>query len=106
MVEASIIFENFTAVTYNNHELVSKMLPSLELAAGKDNVTQIKAETIGEDFSFYQEKIPGFYFYLGGKPKNNNKPPLHHTPDFLIDESGLLLGVKAFTQITFDFLNN
>ena len=104
--EASIIFENFTAVTYNNHELVSKMLPSLELAAGKDNVTQIKAETIGEDFSYYQEKIPGFYFYLGGKPKNNNKPPLHHTPDFLIDESGLLLGVKAFTQITFDFLNN
>ena len=104
--EASISFENFTAVTYNNHELVSKMLPSLELAAGKDNVTQIKAETIGEDFSFYQEKIPGFYFYLGGKPKNNNKPPLHHTPDFLIDESGLLLGVKAFTQITFDFLNN
>jgi amidohydrolase len=104
--EASIIFENFTAVTYNNHELVSKMLPSLKLATGKDNVTQIKAETIGEDFSFYQEKIPGFYFYLGGKPKNNNKPPLHHTPDFLIDESGLLLGVKAFTQITFDFLNN
>ena len=104
--EASISFENFTAVTYNNHELVSKMLPSLELAAGKDNVTQIKAETIGEDFSFYQEKIPGFYFYLGGKPKNANKPPLHHTPDFLIDESGLLLGVKAFTQITFDFLNN
>ena len=104
--EASISFENFTAVTYNNHELVSKMLPSLKLATGKDNVTQIKAETIGEDFSFYQEKIPGFYFYLGGKPKNNNKPPLHHTPDFLIDESGLLLGVKAFTQITFDFLNN
>ena len=104
--EASIIFENFTAVTYNNHDLVSKMLPSLELAAGKNNVTQIKAETIGEDFSYYQEKIPGFYFYLGGKPKNANKPPLHHTPDFLIDESGLLLGVKAFTQITFDFLNN
>jgi len=104
--EASISFENFTAVTYNNHDLVSKMLPSLELAAGKNNVTQIKAETIGEDFSYYQEKIPGFYFYLGGKPKNANKPPLHHTPDFLIDESGLLLGVKAFTQITFDFLNN
>ena len=104
--EASIAFENFTAVTYNNHDLVSKMLPSLELAAGKDNVTQIKAETIGEDFSYYQEKIPGFYFYLGGKPKNANKPTLHHTPDFLIDESGLLLGVKAFTQITFDFLNN
>ena len=104
--EATIIFENFTAVTYNNHNLVSKMLPSLERAAGKENVTQIKAETIGEDFSYYQEKIPGFYFYLGGKPNNVTKPPLHHTPDFLIDESGLLLGVRALTQITFDFLNN
>ncbi len=104
--EASVTFENFTAVTYNDHKLVTKMLPSLELAAGKENVTQIKAETIGEDFSYYQEKIPGFYFYLGGKPKNATKPPLHHTPDFMIDEGGLLLGVKALTQITFDFLNN
>ena len=104
--EATITFENFTAVTYNNHDLVTEMLPSIELAAGKENVTLIKAETVGEDFSYYQEKIPGFYFYLGGKPKNASKPPLHHTPDFLIDESGLLLGVKALTQITFDFLNN
>ncbi|PWH82492.1 amidohydrolase [Algibacter marinivivus] len=104
--EAIITFENFTAVTYNDHKLVTKMLPSLELAAGNENVTQIKAETIGEDFSYYQEKIPGFYFYLGGKPKNVIEPPLHHTPDFMIDESGLLLGVKALTQITFDFLNN
>ncbi|MEC3907942.1 amidohydrolase [Tamlana sp. 2201CG12-4] len=104
--EASIKFENFTAVTYNDHELVSKMLPSLKLVAGAQNVTQIKAETIGEDFSYYQEKVPGFYFYLGGKPKNALKSPLHHTPDFMIDESGLLLGIKALTQITFDFLNN
>ncbi|WP_298345673.1 amidohydrolase [uncultured Algibacter sp.] len=104
--EASIVFENFTAVTYNNHSLVSKMLPSLKTAAGEENVIQIKAETIGEDFSYYQEKIPGFYFYLGGKPKNVEKAPLHHTPDFMINEDGLLLGVKALTQITFDFLNN
>ncbi len=104
--EASTTFENFTAVTYNNHQLVSMMLPTLEKVAGKDSVVQIKAETIGEDFSYYQEHIPGFYFYLGGKPKNTLKAPLHHTPDFLIDESGLILGVKALTQITFDFLNN
>ncbi|MDO5970856.1 amidohydrolase [Flavivirga aquimarina] len=104
--EASIIFENFTAVTYNNHDLVSKMLPTLKKVAGDGHVIQIKAETIGEDFSYFQEKIPGFYFYLGGKPENAIKPPLHHTPDFLINEKGLLLGVKAFTQITFDYLNN
>lgn len=104
--DASITFENFTAVTYNNHELVIKMLPTLQRIAGKDKVLQIKAETIGEDFSYYQEKIPGFYFYLGGKPKNTKEPPLHHTPHFKIDESGLILGVKTLTNITFDFLNN
>lgn len=104
--EASITFENFTAVTYNNHDLVSKMVPSLKRAAGEQHVIQIKAETIGEDFSYYQEKIPGFYFYLGGKSIGISKAFPHHTPDFMIDESGLILGVKALTQITFDFLNN
>jgi amidohydrolase len=82
------------------------MLPSLKKVAGEENVIQIKAETIGEDFSYFQEVVPGFYFYLGGMTKGNTKVFSHHTPDFFIDENGLLLGVKAFTQITFDFLNN
>jgi amidohydrolase len=103
---ASISFTNETAITYNDHDLVSKMLPSLKKVAGAENVVQIKAETIGEDFSYFQEVVPGFYFYLGGMTKGNTKSFSHHTPDFFIDESGLLLGVKAFTQITFDFLNN
>lgn len=103
---ATISFTNETAITYNNHDLVFKTLPSLKKAAGNDNVVQIKAETIGEDFSYFQEVVPGFYFYLGGKTKGNTKVFPHHTPDFYIDESGLLLGVKAFTQITLDFLNN
>jgi amidohydrolase len=103
---ATIAFTNETAITYNDYDLVSKMLASLKKVAGDDNVVQIKAETIGEDFSYFQEVVPGFYFYLGGMTKGNTKVFPHHTPDFFIDESGLLLGVKAFTQITFDFLNN
>jgi amidohydrolase len=103
---ATISFTNETAITYNDHKLVSKMLPSLKKVAGEENVIQIKAETIGEDFSYFQEVVPGFYFYLGGMTKGNTKVFSHHTPDFFIDENGLLLGVKAFTQITFDFLNN
>lgn len=102
---ATISFSNECAITYNNHDLVSKMLPSLKKAAGEDYVKQIKAETIGEDFSYFQEIIPGFYFYLGGKSKGTKQSFPHHTPDFYIDESGLILGVKALTQITFDFLN-
>ncbi|WP_242135195.1 amidohydrolase [Aestuariivivens marinum] len=101
---ATISFSNETAITYNDHKLVEQMLPSLKKAAGENNVRQIKAETIGEDFSYFQELIPGFYFYLGGMTKGNTQVFPHHTPDFYIDEKGLLLGVKAFTQITFDYL--
>ena len=103
---AKITFENFTSITYNNIDLVNKMLPSLKKVAGENNVVIMKATTGGEDFSFFQEKIPGFYFYLGGMSPDNKEAFPHHTPDFMIDESGLLLGVKALTQITFDFLNN
>ena len=103
--EATISFNNQTAIVYNDHELVKEMLPSLKEVAGEDKVIQIKAETIGEDFSYFQEKVPGFYFYLGGMTKGNTELNAHHTPNFYIDESGLLLGVKALTQMTIDYLN-
>ena len=104
--EATIEFQEFTIVTYNDLNLVTKMLPSLQETAGKENVVLTKAITGGEDFSYYQEVVPGFYFFLGGMTPGNEEAFPHHTPDFFIDESGLLLGVKALTQITFDFLNN
>ncbi|WP_394800466.1 amidohydrolase [Joostella atrarenae] len=102
--EASLKIENFTSITYNDEKLVEQMLPSLEKVAGKDNVELVKATTGGEDFSFFQEKVPGFYFFLGGMPINSTEAAPHHTPDFYIDESGLILGVKAFTQIVNDYL--
>ena len=104
--EATISFRNQTGITYNDHELVKEMLPSLKSAAGDGNVIQIKAETIGEDFSYFQEIVPGFYFYLGAMTPGNTKIYAHHTPGFYIDESGLILGVKALTQLTIDYLQN
>jgi metal-dependent amidase/aminoacylase/carboxypeptidase family protein len=45
------------------------------------------------------------YFFLGGQPRNSTDPAPHHTPDFFIDESGLLLGVKVMSQLAIDYLN-
>lgn len=101
--EATINIAKGLPITYNDPELTEKTLPSLQKAAGEENVILTKAVTGAEDFSFFQEKIPGFYFFLGGKPVDK-APTQHHTPDFYIDESGMLLGVKAFTQIVFDYL--
>ena len=102
--EASIEIEKGYPITYNDPELVTEMLPTIEGIAGKENVKLIKAITGAEDFSFYQKEVPGFYFFLGGKDPNS-KGFSHHTPDFYIDESGMLLGVKVMSQLTLDYLN-
>jgi amidohydrolase len=105
---ADIVIEDGLPITYNDKELTAKMLPSLQKAAGKDNVILVNATTGAEDFSFYQKEIPGLYFFVGGKPLNvkTEDAPSHHTPDFFIDESGLKLGVKAMVTLTLDYMNN
>ena len=103
--EATIEFQNNTSITYNDIELVEQMLPSIQKVAGEDNVKIMKATTGGEDFSYFQEVVPGFYFFLGGMTPGNEEAFPHHTPDFKIDENGLLLGVKTMTQLTLDYLN-
>ncbi|MCA0131808.1 amidohydrolase [Winogradskyella alexanderae] len=104
--EAVIDWQNNTVVTYNDPGLTTQILPSLYQVAGEENVQLMKATTGGEDFSYFQEVVPGVYFFLGGMTPGETEAFPHHTPDFKIDDSGLLLGVKAFTQITLDYLNN
>jgi amidohydrolase len=93
-------------VTFNDTALTLRMLPSLQKAAGKGNVSQRVPKTGAEDFSFFQEKVPGLFFNLGGKPKGSTSPADHHTPDFHLDESGFKTGVIAFAHLVFDYMNN
>ena len=102
--DAEIEFQNNTAVTFNDLELTAQMLPTLQGLAGDDKVKLVKAITGGEDFSFYQEEIPGFYFFLGGMTPGNQTPYPHHTPDFKVDDAGMLLGVKTMSQLAIDYL--
>ena len=83
------------------------MLPTLQRFAKSENVKVINAITGAEDFSFFQQKVPGLYFFLGGKSLNKDLKGIggHHTPDFILDESGFLLGIKTMTALALDFLN-
>ncbi|MBK8608583.1 MAG: amidohydrolase [Chitinophagaceae bacterium] len=104
---AEVNFYTKTLVTYNNPKLVDNMLPSLQAAAGKENVRSMDWVTGAEDFSYFGTKAPAFFFYIGGMPRENdtkNAPP-HHTPDFLIDDSRLYVGVQTFCQLVFDYPN-
>ena len=100
-----VTIENKALLTYNTPDLVKKIVPSLEKAAGIGNVLESEWTTGAEDFSSFGEKAPSFYFFVGGMPKGKNPKEAapHHTPDFFIDDSRLDVGVKAFCNIVFDF---
>ena len=105
--EVKIPYSAHYPVTFNDIALTEKMLPSLQQTAGAANV-KLKAPVTGaEDFSFFQEKVPGLFFFLGGMPKDQDplKAPSHHTPDFFLDESGFILGVKALCNLTLDYMS-
>lgn len=93
-------------VTYNDSTLTLAMVPSLQKAAGADKVVLTVAKTGAEDFSFFQQKVPGLFFNLGGMPRGGNPKttPSHHTPDFYVDESGLKIGIRAFCFLVTDYM--
>lgn len=100
--DVSIPYNTHYPVTFNDSALTKKMIPAL--MAATNGKVKIKAPLTGaEDFSFYQQKIPGLFFFLGGMPVGNDplKAPAHHTPGFFIDDSRLDVGVKAFCNLIF-----
>ena len=102
---AEVRIENKTPITYNDPALTNRVLPALREAAGAGHVIERKPMTGAEDFGFFAQRIPSFYFFLGGMPKGQNPQTTaaHHTPDFFVDESGLGLGVRAFAYIVLDY---
>ena len=104
---AETTIDTKTLVTYNDPDLVKKMIPSLQSAAGINNVKERVWVTGAEDFSYYATKAPAFFFYLGGMPKGKDPKtaPPHHTDDFYIDESGMKTGIKVFCDLVIDYMN-
>ena len=93
-------------VTFNNIALTAKMLPSLQKSTGAKNVVLVPAETGAEDFSFFANEVPGFYFYVGALPKGKDPETSapHHTPEFYLDESGFITGVSAMVNLVVDYM--
>tara|TARA_Y100000590_G_scaffold456648_1_gene607658 strand:- start:261 stop:1415 length:1155 start_codon:yes stop_codon:yes gene_type:complete len=66
----------------------------------KNNVIEPYLSMGGEDFSYYTNKIPGCFFFLGSAPKDR-KPfsTPHHCSHFDIDEKAMLIGSSIFIEI-------
>lgn len=100
--EAILTINKGYPITYNDPELTAMMLPTLQETAGEENVAYIDAITGAEDFSFFQEKVPGLYFFLGGLPEGGTAWG-HHTPDFYVSEDGLKLGIRTMANLVIDY---
>jgi amidohydrolase len=103
---AEVTIEKPYAVTINDPALTERMLPTLRRVAGEQNVILRDRVMGAEDFSFFAQRVPGMFIFLGGSPKGIDltRVAYNHSPRFFIDESALLLGVRALTHLTLDYL--
>jgi amidohydrolase len=93
-------------VLNNDPALTARMLPTLREVAGTANVREIPLITAGEDFAFFSQKVPGFYFFVGVTPQGRDvtSVPANHSPLFYLDEAALPLATRAFTRLAIDYL--
>ncbi len=104
--KAEVKIEIGSPVTYNDPALTAQMTPTLQRTVGISNAIIVAPTTLAEDFSFFQEKVPGLFFFLGAYPsdmKLTNRP-VHHTADFMMDEKSFVTGVKAMLNLTVDYM--
>ncbi|NOX49996.1 MAG: M20/M25/M40 family metallo-hydrolase [Gammaproteobacteria bacterium] len=95
-------------VTFNSPELTQQMLPTLEKIYGASQIFRSGRVTGAEDFAFYQEEVPGFFFFIGARPADvapEDAIP-NHSPLFYVDEAALLPAVKAMSQLAVDYLQS
>lgn len=104
--EATLSIDAGYPVTFNDPELTAMMGSTFVDVIGSANVdANMNAITGAEDFSFFQEQVPGLFFFIGGMPKGQDPATAapHHTPDFYVDDEGMLTGIKLMSRLVVDY---
>ena len=107
-IESKITYLVSYPITFNDPYLYEEILPTLERVNGKRNVHLMKAITGAEDFSYFQEKVPGTYFFIGGQKPAVDLSTVapHHTPDFYVDDTAISTGIRSMVGLTLDYIYN
>ncbi len=101
---ASVKITPYAPVTYNDPELTSRMASTLQRVAGPQRAVEVPPLTASEDFSHYQQHIPGFYFFLGINAPGVAEAAPNHSPHFFVNEDALVVGVRAMASLAYDYL--
>jgi amidohydrolase len=97
-------FETGHPMTVNNAELTARLVPTLERLVGKDRVRLAEPITAAEDFSYFSQLVPGFYFRLGVVPEGRVSGG-HHTPTFYAADESVPIAMRLMTSLVVDFLS-
>ncbi|MGH7500814.1 MAG: M20 metallopeptidase family protein [Longimicrobiales bacterium] len=98
-------YERGSPATINNGPLTEWAVPVLARAVGNDRVVEIDPAMGGEDFSYFANEIPAFFFRLGQVAPGSTSGD-HHTPTFLADDTAIPVGIRAMSRLVLDFLGN
>ncbi len=91
-------------VAWNDPDLVKRILPTLRRAVGEENVVEFEPTMGGEDFAYLSKEVPGSYIILGIRNESVAAVNALHTPNFIIDEEALKLGVRTMSLLALDYL--
>jgi amidohydrolase len=97
-------YQRGTPVTVNNPELSARLRPTLDRLMGPGNVSEIPPTTGAEDFSFFANEVPGFFYRLGTVAPGTTSGD-HHTPTFMADDASIPIGMRVMTGLVLDYLN-
>ena len=104
-VHADVHVAKIMPVTMNDANLTRAMVPALQKASdGKATETFVN-QAASEDFSYFAEKVPGLYVFLGATPKDQDpaKAASNHNPGFFVDESTLITGVRSHVEFVLGY---
>lgn len=103
---AEVFISEGMPITYNDPELTRRMAPTLARAAKNGDAAESPPWTGAEDFSYYQQEVPGMFFFLGRVPEGMNPEDAapHHSPHFFFDEGGISYGVRTLSHLVVDYM--
>lgn len=97
-------YERGTPATINDRELTTRMLPTLRRVVGADHVKLLDPTMGGEDFAYFANIMPGFFFRLGQVAPGTTSGD-HHTPTFRADDTAIPVGMRVMTNLLLDYLS-
>lgn len=99
----SLDYRRETPVNMSDSTLQLKMLPTMERITGKNNVRLIQPFMAADDYAYFAQRCPSFFFSLGTTKPGTNSGSLH-TSTFMGDDGAIEVGIKTISAMVVDFL--